>query len=563
MSYPDPHQPPQWQPQQPGGPFPGPPPGPGAAPPGVPGQQYAAPGGPGFPGHPGGPGYGGPGYPGGPGGPTPPAAPRKRNRWLIPAAAGAAVVVMAGTVWATVSLVSFGGPQPEEVLPGNSVAFGKLDLAIDGPQAIELLEFVDRLPAELTEDTADTDEDMTAVFAETLVEAFPESSLEQDRVEEWIGQRIGFSVWPASAGAELEEGSGVALAIALAVEEPRMAEEDFSDIAATQNDIFYTVDGDYVVFTYSQAALDDREGQIQEHGTLADADTFSGDLKEVPDGSVAMAWADLGAAMEIEAFANEISSDLSAAPADFSGRTTASLRVDGDYLEARMDVFGFTVNDADLAWMSDAPGESVSALGSLPDNTVIALGASGLDQALIDAYTNEEIPLFSSSGQQQEFEREFNGLGISLPEGISDLLGSSTAFGITDIDLSSFFNGYGGDQLSFQYRAVGGDETAIGDLIEAVSDPYATPPGISSEGGTVVVSQGSSGTGQLADDPVFQQTMQEMDSAVIAGYFDMRQVLTAQDVQNPEEWGAFGLALSVTDEGQRGSLELRWSPSAG
>ncbi|WP_306371089.1 hypothetical protein [Nocardiopsis sp. CC223A] len=563
MSYPDPHRQPQWQPpHQPGGPVPGQPPVSGAVPPGMPGQQYAAPGGPGGPGFPGGPG--GPGGPGFPGGPVPPAAPRKRNRWLIPAAAGTAVVVMAGTVWATVSLVAFGGPQPEEVLPGSSIAFGKVDLAIDGSQAIELLEFVDRLPAEVTEETGSPDGDMTEFFAETFVDAFGDSSPSQSRVEEWIGQRAGFSVWPASGEAQLEEGAGVAFAIALAVEDPRMAEEDFADLAAAEEDVFYSVDGDYVVFTYSQAALSDLEGQIQEHGSLADSDVFSGDIAGVPGGSLAVAWADLGAAMEIESFADEFSADLATEPTDFSGRATASVRVDGEYLEARMDAFAFEVNEADLSWLAETPGESVAALGSLPDNTVMALGASGLDQALIDAYNDDEIPFFSSSGERQEFEREFNGMGVSMPEGFGDLLGSSTAFGITEISLDDFFGGYGSEQFSFQYRAVGGDETVIGDFVEAmVTDPYATPPGVSSDGDAVVVAQGSSGTGRLADDPVFQQTMQEMDAAIVAGYFDMRQVLTAEDVQNPEEWGALGLALSVTEEGQRSSVELRWAPSAG
>ncbi|MDT0327920.1 hypothetical protein [Nocardiopsis lambiniae] len=567
MSYPDPHQQPQWQPHQPGLPGQGHPPAPGVVPPGavppggMPGQHYA---GPGYPGGPGGPGYpGGPGGPGYPGGPVPPGGGgARRNRWLIPAAAGTAVVLMAGTVWATVSLVSFGGPQPEEVLPGSSLAFGKVDLAIDGSQAIELLEFVERLPAEVTEQTDTPDGDMTGLFAEVFVDAFPESSPSQDRVEEWIGQRVGFSVWPVSGDAEVEEGAGVAVAVALAVEDPRKAEEDFAGIAAEEEDLAYSVDGDYLVFTHSDAALSDLERQIDEHGSLADNDVFSEDVSGVASGSLAVAWADLGAAMEIEAFAREFESELSTETADFSGRATASVRVDGEYLEARMDAFAFEVNEADLSWLSEAPGESVNALGDLPDNTVIAVGASGLDQALIEAYDSEEIPFFSSSGEQQEFERGMNGMGISMPEGFSDLLGSSTSFGITQISLDDFFGGYGSEQISFQYRAVGGDETAITEFL-ANDDPYSTPPGVSGEGDTVVVSQGSSGTGRLADDPVFQQTMQEMDSAVMAGYFDMRQVLTTNDVENPDEWGALGMALSVTEEGARSTVELRWAPSAG
>ncbi|MGW8530629.1 MULTISPECIES: hypothetical protein [Nocardiopsidaceae] len=564
MSHPDPSQQPQWQHQPPGRPGQGFPPPQGP----VPGQQYAAPGVPG--GVPGAPGGGVPGgpppgqYSGGYG--PPPGGGGGRNRWLIPAAAGVALVVMGGTVWATVSLVSFGGPQPESVLPGSSVAFGKVDLSIDGSQAMELIRFVDQLPAEMTEEMDEPDGDMTELFAEVFVEAFPESR--QADVEEWIGQRAGVSVWPtADAAAEVDEGSGLAMALALAVEDERRAEEELASLASGDDTLHFEMTNGFALLSTSEAALADRAAQVDEHGSLEDSDVYSGDVADVPGGSLAVGWTDFTRLMEVEGVAAEIQSGMAAETGEVSGRATASLRIDGDYLEARADVFDFEVDSADLAWLAETPGASVAAMESLPESTVMAFGASGLDTALTDAYESDEIPFLSGSGEMQEMEREFNAMGAPLPEGFTNLLGSSTAFGVTGMDLDSFFGSAygGGEEFSFQYRAVGGDEGVLGDFVEnvAASDPYATPPGVATDGDAVVVASGSSATGRLGDDPVFQQTMQEMDDAVVAGYFDMRQVLTDTEVQNPAEWGAMGLAVSVTEEGRRSGVELRWSPSGG
>ncbi|WP_304453506.1 hypothetical protein [Nocardiopsis sp. YSL2] len=557
MSYPDPPQQPQWQPQQPGQPGQ---PGQGYPPPygAAPGQQYppqhqqppypqhGAPGG----GAPGGPPYGGQ-YSGGQ---MPPSGGGRRNRWLIPAAAGVAVVVMAGTVWATVSLVDFGGPQPETVLPGNAIAFGKVDLAIDGSQAIELLQFVDRLPQEMLEEMGEPDGDTSSMMAEGFVEAFPEA--DQADVEEWIGQGVGGAVWPTD-DEEAAEGAGVTGAIALSVTDGALAEEQLSTLASQNDDLAFEIVDDFALMSYSEAAIADLNRQVEDYGPLDESDTFSGDLADVPGGSVAVGWTDLGGLMAVEEIARDIESELPSGSGALSGRATASVRIDGDYLEARMDVFGFEVDQADLSWLAESPGASVGAMGDLPENTVMAFGGTGLDQAVTSAY-EDGIP-FLSRGEQTEMEQELNAMGVPVPDSFSGLLGTSTAFGATDMD----FSPGGSDEAAFEYRAVGGEEQVLNTLIEEMAGPYATSaPQVRTDGDTVVVSNGSGG-GRLADDEVFQQTMQEMDDAVLAGYVDLRQAVPAEEVSAPDEWGAVGVALSVTDGGERASFELRWAPSGG
>lgn len=538
MSYPDPSQQPQWQQPQPGQPGQG-----------FPTPQYA-----GGPGAPGGPPPGG-GYvpPGGGGG-------MGRNRWLIPVAAATAVAVMAGTVWASISLVSFGGPQPETVLPGNSVAFGKVDLSIDGNQAIELMRFVDQLPDEVTEEIGDPEDgDMNEFFADAFTEIYPDAR--QSSVEEWIGDRVGGAVWPTD-NTEASEDTGVAGAVALAVENERLAEEEF-DSLSTEYEMDYEIVQDFVLISYSGAALSDLQDQIDENGTLDGTDTFSSDMDSLPSGSIAAAWTDIGGLMEVEEVSQGVQTDVGAEPVDVTGRMTASLRVDGDYLEARGDIFELQVDGENMAWLDSTSNEAIDAIGQLPESSVTAAGASGMDAALTEAYDNGGLDFLLEDREFQTMESDLNSVGAHLPEGFGALLGSTTAFGVTNPDGDGFFQGT--TEVPFEYRAVGGDEDVLNDFVtELITDPFAQPPGVNSDGDAVVVTRGSTPTGVLSDDPVFQQTMQEMDNAFAAGYVDLRQVMGQDmDVQNPDQWGAFGVALSVTEEGDRITGELRWSPSGG
>lgn len=534
MSHPDPSQQPQWQPPQPGQGFPTPQyaGGPGA-PTGFPGGGYVPPGG-------GGSGAG-------------------RNRWLIPVAAATAVAVMAATVWASISLVSFGGPQPETVLPGNSLAFGKVDLAIDGNQAIELLRFVDQLPDEVTDEMDDTDGDMNEFFADVFTEIYPDTR--KSSVEEWIGDRVGGAIWPTD-NTTASEDTGIAAAVALAVENERLAEEEF-DSLTTDYEMDYEVVPGFVLISYSGAALSDLQDQVDEHGTLDRAETFSADLDSLPSGSLASAWTDLGAMLEIEELAREFQTDVGAEPVDLEGRMTASLRVDGDYLEARSDILGLRVDGEDMSWLASTSNEAIEAIGQLPESSVTAIGASGMDAALTDAYDNGGLDFLLQDRDFQRMESDLNSVGAHLPEGFGALLGSTTAYGVTSMDSEGFFQGT--SDVPFEYRAVGGDEDVLNDFVlELLTDPFSQPPGVNVDGDAVVVTRGSTPTGVLGDDTVFQQTMQEMDNAFVAGYVDLRQVLE-QDmaVENSEQWGAFGIAVSVTEEGDRITGELRWAPSGG
>ncbi|MBE3000204.1 hypothetical protein IDM40_16065 [Nocardiopsis sp. HNM0947] len=512
---------------------------------------------------------GGPGGPAGPyghysGGAVPPGGNGGgRNRWLIPAAAATAVIVMAGAVWASVSLVNFAGNQPETVLPGNTAMFAKVDLSIDGNQAVELMQFIDQLPDEMAEELDADDGDMNELFADVFSDAFPEAS--KGSVQEWIGDGVGMGMWPSddsSVGTEAGVG-GAGMAFALSVENERLAEEEFDAISSEYDDLHYEVTDGFVLLTPDSASLGDLERQVDEHGTLDSADDFSSDMSDLPSGSLATAWGDL-AAMEEAEVTDEVRAELATGPTEISGRVSAALHIDGSYLQVDSALTDWSVDGSDMTWLADAETGSVEAIGQLPENTVMAFGATGLDSALTEAYDDGELDFLTDNRDFQQMERDLNSVGAHLPEGFGALLGSSTVFGLTGQDSDGFFEETGGE-ASFMYRAEGGDAQVVEDFVnDLMVGPYGQPPAVSDEDGTVVVQEGSSSTGALADDAVFEQTMQEMDEAVVAGFFDLRQVL-AQDnsVQDADQWGAVGFAVTPGEDGNRLSGELRWSPSGG
>ncbi|WP_249188302.1 DUF3352 domain-containing protein [Nocardiopsis sp. MG754419] len=465
---------------------------------------------------------------------------------------------MAATVWATVSLVGFGGPQPESVLPANALGFAKVDLDIDGSQAIDLLRFADRLPDELGEEFegVEDEDDTAAPFAEVFADTY---DLEASEVEGWIGRKVGVASWPTDNTDFASEG-GVAFAIALAVEDAGAAEARFTELSETHG-LAHTMVDDFVVFSEHPAAIDDYHDQMSAHGDLESDDVYSGDLGDVPSGSIALAWVDLASLAGIRPFREQLATEFGAA-GTVQGRMTASFRVTGEYLEARMDVFGLSVEGEDLSWLAEGTGAGVEAMGGLPENTTVALGGSGLDRMLAAAWENDALPLLDDQ-DRRAMESDLTSVGAPPPDGFTSLLGTSTAVGLSDFDTG----GYGSSvDPTVVFRAVDGDPTALAAFVDEVVAPPASTgprPTVTEDGATVVVATGGTGGAVLADDQVFQQTMAGMEDTVAAAFVDVRRALTHEEVRDPEQWGAVGVALSVTQDGDRAAFELRWAPSGG
>ncbi|WP_232306545.1 DUF3352 domain-containing protein [Thermobifida cellulosilytica] len=497
------------------------------------------PGGPGFP-PPAPPGYGTPGAP----------PPRRRPVWVIPLSIVLALALIGGGAWASVALVNslFGGPQPESVLPGSSLAYAKVDLKPTGRQWASYAQFYERLPDTVQDDLGSAEEDFGR---ELFEEMYPDLGLDYDtEVEPWLGQRVGLAVW---SGPEDE----LVFAVALAVEDEELAEETLVRIQSQDDSLFFEVVDGFAVLSDSQTALNDRRAQVERVGTLEDNETFSADLDEIGEG-VATVWADYGAMAQDPTAAAEFDLDDLSEVGEISGRFAAVVRVESEYLEFQADVFDAGV-DGETLFSESVPAGGITALHDLPDNSVVALGGDGLDAVAQEIWeANRES--IESAPDYADIDAMLREIGLRLPADFHKLLGTQTALGITDLAGLDFF--FGTDDPSFELRLTGADSDLWSELLAPSDYSYGSTPTVTTDGDTTVVSMGTAGTGRLGDDPVFQQTMAGLGEAHLALYADLRVVAEMEEDPWPQQWGGLGGALQF-HEGGSASLNLRWVPSPG
>ncbi|MFB9799433.1 hypothetical protein ACFFN5_02615 [Streptomonospora salina] len=481
-------------------------------------------------------------------------------------AAGLGVVMMAGTVWATTSVAQnvFVGAQPEEVMPASSMAFVKLDLKPDGSQLTDYARFVNRLPASLRDEV-----DPEADPAKEVVDAYIEEAeldgvtYEQD-FEPWLGGRFGAAVWNAGDAGSGE--SGEALAVAIEAEDETAAEETLEKIRSqVDTEPAIDVDGGFAVITEDSAALDHLDSQVASGGTLAENEVYTADMDAIGADNVASAW------MDLERIAALGGGDSEAATYDgygqpgplesledyeeVRGRMAVGLRIRPEYLELRGDAFDLGVDGVSLADY-DVPEPGLPVMADLPDDTKAAFGGTGISDFAAQAYEDDPDEFADLEGMMSE-------LGLTMPDGIGSLLGDSTAVGITDLggSLDQFFNGTS-SMPSLQYRAEGADSGAVEDVVERMWEgSYNSPPGVTSEGSTTIATSGTTGTGRLGDDPVFEKTMADTGSAHLGVYLDLRPVAESTDEDAPDQWGAVGASVGYTQEAI--SLQARWAPDGG
>ncbi|WP_461003466.1 hypothetical protein [Streptomonospora sediminis] len=484
---------------------------------------------------------------------------------MVPVAAGMGLVLMAGTVWAanTVAQNVFVGANPETVLPGSSIAFAKLDLQPNGAQLADYAQFVNKLPESMRSEI-----DPDADPAKELVESYIESAgldgmtYEAD-FEPWLGQSFGMSVWIPD-NEDAADSSGAATAIAIEAEDTDAAEQTLGELQNESSEMAFDVRDDFAIITPGAAALTDLESQLESNGTLDEQETYNQDMDAIGADNVASAWMDLGQAASLSAESSGMGSGYGGmttpGPAaslqefdDVTGRLAMGLRIEAEYVELRGDTFGVSVDGVSMTDY-EMPDPGLDLMGDLPDDTVMAVGGSGLDDMIGQAYEDNPEQLGDLDDMMSE-------LGMTMPGGLTKLLGGHTALGITDIggSLDQFFSG-SSSAPSLQYRADGADSAAVQDLIDRMYEgSYTTPPGVSSEGPVTVATSGTTGTGRLGDDPVYKQTMADTSSAHMGMYLDLRPVAESAEESAPEQWG--GVGASVTFGSDSVSMLARWAPN--
>ena len=339
-----------------------------------------------------------------------PASPPPRGgavrRILLTGAVAVAAVGVAGTAWATASFLSGGGAQPEDVLPADTVALAKVDLDPAVGQKVAVYRLARKFPS--VAESVSSEDDIRDDLLRRLFQDVPDIDYDRD-IATWAGDRAGVAAVPV-------EGAEPAPVAAVAFTDRAAAEAALGRLTADSPETHYAFSelADYVLLGPTQELVD---AVATTDRVLADQDSFSDDVDELDGDQVLTAWADLDAVWratpeEVRDAAGE------GQPFEPSGRVVVGGRAVDDGIE----VVGRTF---DLSTGQDTPviGQQASSgmVGRLPDDTVAAIGVTGLGDAAVSLYES-----MRDNGDPLQLVEETEGLGLELPADLGVLLGEET-----------------------------------------------------------------------------------------------------------------------------------------
>ncbi|MGH8869796.1 MAG: DUF3352 domain-containing protein [Actinomycetes bacterium] len=441
--------------------------------------------------------------------------------WVVPTVVAVVLVALVGGAFAVGSALRSGGSQPENVLPGDAVAFAKLDLDPSAGQKLAALRFMRQFPT--LEDQVKGD-DLRRSLYEALSEG--EGDLEgvdyETDVEPWLGQRVGIAALPPAKGGG-DEPVGV---VALQVTDEDAAREGIRTIAEASGESppgVATLDG-YALVAENQKTADDAASQA-EGSSLAESGQFTDDMEAIGEPGVSTGWFDLDGLARLAGGSGEQSaSAMLGGAAPVSGRLAYAVRFDGDDLEAVAKARG-------VKGVKDVGGDGDTGLARLPESTVAAMGVAnggelvrqGWDQAYADAQG-------TPAGQQlQLLIAQAESFGFALPDDLATLFGSSFTLALDEGGLNGAVPRVGARVTTDTTEAL-----ALLDKLEQLAGPMLGQVLVRrpTEDGIVVTSDPSyaaqlGSDGALGQTDGFQAALPEVDGADFAVWVDLDRLASA------------------------------------
>lgn len=392
-------------------------------------------------------------------------------------ASGSALV--GASVW-----FGWGGTQIEEIMPGTTAAFVRVDLS---PGLGQQLKFAD-LAKKFPERAGDGDR-----FKQSLLSDYDLEPLSYDTdIKPWFGDQLGAGVWSKDGAyytsctlVVLASRDDTAAAAALAKVRDTKGSDEFG----------FALTGGYAVFSHCEGGADSQsnvDAALTEGRTasLAHRPGFADGLAALPSGQMAVGFADLSSKL----LPRFLGDDLRVSSPN--GELVVGAQVTGDGVDLRFRLRG-GVQTTDAA-------DVVDRLGQLPDSVAIAAAAdlSGFGDGLSSLVTGT-APL------------------RQLADGLDAGLGS-----VVNIALSR-----AGDDPQAKVSATAANADRAGDItyyLESSGGPLSGVK-VTTEGrGVEGVTDGYRATGgRLADLPLYRAALDgASDAAAIAIYADVQKVAT-------------------------------------
>jgi hypothetical protein len=303
-----------------------------------------------------------------------PAVRRRRRARFVVALSAVLVVAVAGGAFAAVrAWYGWGTTQPEQVIPGDSVAFVRVDLSPGLGQRLAIDRLAKKFP-----DTGKSTEDFVARVEQEIVKGIGLIRLDYDRdIKPWFADRIGAALWTRPG-----DGQSCEL-VALASRDEAKARAALTAAAAQAGDGrmgFGFLDGYAVIAECgggdSQAAAD-AAVRAATHESLTNHRAFRDAVGALPGAQTVLGYADIAAllpALRMTDFAmlvpGVVDPSRGGAPPSStgpSGVVVFGARATDDGVDIRFRATGLP---------GPGKGRNVLAdLGQLPANTKVGIAA--------------------------------------------------------------------------------------------------------------------------------------------------------------------------------------------
>ncbi len=500
---------------------------------------------------------------------------------LLIALAVVAALVIGGGAWAATRMLGGGGDQPASALPEETAVYLQLDINPSVGQKIAAVRFFQGLDDEVLQTLREGDIRQQAFeWMAEEEEAFASIDYAED-IEPWLGDRLALGVIPNGSDEPY-------VGIALQVKDEDAANDGLTLLQQATNSaggegagVDWYFHGDYVVLSTTEAI--DSLQSMTEAGSLADKETFSGDMDALGDEGVVSAWVDaepLASLADTSLGQESLDEAADLAPSGAlgsmagtaqlaeqaaQGRFAAALRFSEDSIELQGVTRG-------MGGIGVEGGDSGHVVLDLPEDTMAALSLEHGDQYVARAYEmfQEQFP-----EQVAEAESQASQAGITLPDDVQTLLGSSLSLSVGPGVLALANNPEDMEAWEIAYRSET-DTAAAEELIARILQSATGGSGFDqilatrAEDGvlTLGVSQSYVDTvaegGSLGDSDLFQAAVPEAKDAHSVFYLNvnsleslyLNEVPDAQTRQSLEQLAAVGFSASSNEDGN-GEFTLR------
>jgi Protein of unknown function (DUF3352) len=475
-----------------------------------------------------------------------PEPPRRRRGKLIPLIAALAVLIVFGAGGAfAYSRIAGGGDQPAAVLPGNAVAYGRIDMDPSAGQKLAAIRFMMKFPSvkEKLNLNGDNDDLKRKLFDLLKKESGDDlADVDYDRdVKPWLGDRAGVAAVP------LGEKPEPVVAIQI---------KDETKARAGLQKLFEKTDAEdrpgqayyksYVVLAEDQGKADSAVAEAKKSPLTAN-DTFAKDMDDLGEQGVASFWMDTKGLTELAG------SELSEEQRKMlpTGSVAGVLRFDASYVELKGVVHGDKSVKAGAA-------KADEVVTTLPDSTAAAVGFSD-GESYVDKVWEAVQKSGSSSGVDiNEMARKFGEqYGLKIPDDLKTLLGKNF---VLTVDKAQ-------DQDEPRVAAkMKTDPAKAEQVVDKLVNIARTqgnvdlPVAKAKDGDTLVVATSQEYAdsvlkgGRLGDSEAFKQAIPNAKGAVMLGYVDFPAVKAmARSVRDDRDYNALrsaGIASRITGDGE-------------